>query len=65
VDSVPLTTGKDADFLLLVGAFEVELRDVARAFIVALPPISSVVVAAADLFVDRLVGVEVVADWST
>jgi hypothetical protein len=60
VDAVALAAREVADELLLVGALEVEARHVRAAVDLAVADLDHVV-AAGDLLVDGLVGVEVVA----
>ena len=60
VDAVPLAAGEDADFLLLVGAGEVEPRDVGPRVHLAAAHFERVV-AAGDFLVHGVVGHEVVA----
>src|SRR6185369_16037037 len=60
VDAVALAARQDADLLLLVGALEVEARDVGARVDLALTE-GEGLGALADLVVDRAVGVEGVA----
>ena len=60
VDAVPLAAGEDADLLLLVGAGEIEPRDVGPGVQLAAAHFERVV-AAGDFLVDGVVGHQVVA----
>ena len=61
MDAIPLTAGEHADFFLLIGAGEVEPRNVRPRVHLAAAHFERVV-AAGDFLVDRVVGLEVVAD---